>query len=221
MKRISATLFYGVILSLASPAFCLQAADIEADDTKVAPKAISSSSKLDSAKTQILFDSASPYPAQGGPGLKVANIAGQSLVLLGGTGSLVLGEHTGLGAGGYSLATEFTLPISGLPTDISFSYAGLILEVNFLPRRLLYLSGRCLIGPGLMTLTPRDPVALRQRFSYIMFEPELAVMLNFSRDLRVGIGLSFRAPVGSDLDGALKERFGGPQMSLTLNYGKI
>lgn len=215
MKRSFDRTFYGAVLAMASLALPMRA------EGKGVPKPLSPTALSQPEKTEILFDSASPFPAQGGPGLKVASIAGQSVVLLGGTGSLVLGEHAGFGAGGYSLATEFTLPINGLPTDISFSYAGLILEMNFLSRRLLYLSGRCLIGPGMLSLTPRDPVAQRQRFSFVMFEPELAVNLNFSRDLRVGVGASLRAPVGADLDAAMKDHFGGFQLSLTLNYGKI
>jgi hypothetical protein len=161
------------------------------------------------------------FPAAGGPAAKLAWLGGGSAVLTGGRGSLLLGDTTAIGFGVYSLSSEvFTQDASGLKRELGLTYGGLVLDTFFLPRRPLFLNFSTLVGGGGATGTRRTATAEKDRTSFFIVEPEINIMLNVTRELRVGLGLSYRLTAGSDTASVLGETLNGPAGALSILYGK-
>lgn len=171
--------------------------------------------------TQILFQPKKLYPAQGGPAVKLAYFPAGRGLLVGGWGDVVIGESYGIGAGGYSLATELLADVGGKKRDIGLSYGGLRLERNFLPYQLLYFNVATMIGPGQSWSVTRMEGAQREYATFFIIEPELNIMLNVTRELRLGLGLGYRATGGADLGFALGSPLNGFAGTFTLLYGKL
>lgn len=171
--------------------------------------------------TDTLFQPPEFFPAQGGPAVKLAQLPSGTGVLVGGVGGLVLGKSLGVGFGGYSLANETWIMQGGAKRDIGFSYYGLIAENSFAARRLFYFNAGCLIGMGQAYAVTRALGAERAETRFFIVEPQLNWMLNVTRELRVGMGISYRATGGSDLEGVLGMELRGLGTTFTLLYGKL
>jgi hypothetical protein len=172
--------------------------------------------------TQTLIKADNPFPAQGGPAAKLSFLGGPVGMLLGGRGALMLGENLALGVGGYSLATEVvTSSPAGIKRDVGFSYFGVTIDNFFVPRKLWFLGTSVLVGPGFGTGSQRNPAAEKDRTLFFVVEPEMNIMLNVTRELRIGLGLGFRLTAGSDITSVLGTDLGGISASFNLLYGKL
>jgi hypothetical protein len=171
--------------------------------------------------TQILFQPKEIFPAQGGPAVKYASFPAGRGVLVGGTGGVVLGEHWGLGFAGYSLATELLADVDTFKRDIGMSYGGLRADYSFLSRRLFYVNVAALSGLGQSWSVTRQAGAQREYATFFIVEPELNLMLNVTREIRVGLGLSYRSTAGADLGFTLGSPLSGFAGTFTLLYGKL
>ncbi len=172
-------------------------------------------------QTSTLFQQPELFPAQGGPAVKLALLPSGTGVLIGGVGGLVIGESAGLGFGGYSLANETWILVNGAKRDIGFSYFGLVLENSFAARRLSYFTAGCLFGLGQAHASTRQLGAERDEARFFIAEPQVNWMVNVTRELRVGIGVSYRLTLGNDLEASLGMPLRGFATSFTLLYGKI
>lgn len=170
---------------------------------------------------EVLFNPKAVYPAQGGPAMKVAFFGDHVGLLVGGTGSLILGESVGLGLGGYSLSTELKSSFNGAVHDIGISYGGLVVENSFGSRRLFFFNLSTLMGPGQAHSVARMAGAQRQHVLFFLVEPELNWMLNVTRELRVGVGAGYRLTAGADVDKVLGLGLHGFSTKLTLYYGRL
>ena len=170
---------------------------------------------------EILFTPKSAFPAQGGPAVKYATFPAGRGVLVGGTGGVVLGKSFGLGFAGYSLATELLADVGTLKRDIGMSYGGLHIEDSFFPQRLFYLNVAAIIGLGQSWSVTREAGAQREYAAFFICEPELNLMLNVTPEIRVGLGISYRATAGADLAPTLGSPLSGFAGTLTMFYGKL
>lgn len=171
--------------------------------------------------TQILFEPKTQFPAQGGPAIKVAFLPTGTGLLVGGVGGVVLGDSVGVGLGGYSLSTEVRTERGGIPRDLGMSYGGLILENSFLAHRLFYLNMSIMAGPGQAYAITRDLSAEREVSTFFLVEPAVNFMLNVTRELRLGLGMSYRLTAGSDTNRVLNTDLTGFACTFTLLYGKL
>jgi hypothetical protein len=170
---------------------------------------------------EILFQPKQLFPAQGGPAVKYATFPAGRGVLVGGTGGVVLGRGFGLGFAGYSLATELLADVNNLKRDIGMSYGGLHIENSFLSRRLFYLNTAIIMGGGQSWSVTREAGAQREYATFFIAEPELNVMLNVTHEIRMGLGISYRATAGADLAFTLGSPLSGFAGTLTMYYGKL
>ena len=172
-------------------------------------------------KTDTLFQPPELFPAQGGPAVKLAVLPSGTGVLIGGVGGMVLGDSFGLGFGGYSLANETWILQKGAKRDIGFSYYGLVLENSFASRRLFYFNAGCLLGAGQAYAVTRALGSERDEARFFIIEPQINWMLNVTRELRIGLGASYRLTTGADLEGILGMPLHGLGATFTLLYGKL
>jgi hypothetical protein len=173
-----------------------------------------------SAATQTLLKTDTSFPAAGGPGLKWALLNDQTATLLGGKGSLLLGENIGIGAAGYSLSSQLTTDVNGIIRDITFSYFGLSVDNFFLPRKLIFLNLSTLVAYGNAAGSRRDLFGTKDNTSFFLVEPEFNLMLNVTKELRLAFGVSYRLIAGSDTSSVLGTNLSGFAGSLTMMYGK-
>jgi hypothetical protein len=172
--------------------------------------------------TTVLFSQSGPrFPAHGGPALKVSSLGGQGVILFGGIGSLVIGEHWGLGVGSYSMSSEYSNFVLGVQNDISFSYGGLLVDSTWGERELIYYNFGTLFGLGGGTATPRAPGAPRGRTSFGVVEPEIKININLTTDIRIALGASYRFTAGADNGAVLGMSMDGPSMVIEFLVGKI
>ena len=172
-------------------------------------------------KKELLFHAVGGFPAQGGPAFKAAYFPAGAGTLVGGRGELVLRGSWGVGFGSYTLATELLADQNGVKRDVGFSYGGLELNYSFFSRKLLYLNVGTLIGPGQAFAVSRLEGAKREYTQFLVVEPELSTMVNVTRDLRLGMGISYRVTSGTDTERIVGSSMNGWGLSFTLMYGKI
>jgi hypothetical protein len=170
---------------------------------------------------EVLFEPKGAFPAQGGPAVKVGFFGDRVGLLVGGTGSLILGEGLGLGMGGYSLSSELTTEFDGAVHDVGLSYGGLIIENSFFERKLFYFNVSTMIGPGQAYAVARRAGSRREQVLFFLVEPELSCMLNVTRELRVGLGIGYRVSAGSDVGRIVGMDMNGFSSKFTLYYGRL
>lgn len=170
--------------------------------------------------TQTLLKTDTSFPAAGGPGVKVANFEGQTAFLLGGSGELLLGDTTGLGVASYSLSSGVSSNVNGLVRDISFSYVGVTVDDFFVPHRLFFLDLSTLVGAAFATGSERNELGTKDSTTLFVVEPEFDIMLNVTKELRLGFGLSYRLLGGADTTSVMGMDFSGFAGTFSFMYGK-
>jgi hypothetical protein len=170
--------------------------------------------------TETLLHADTSFPAEGGPAVKLAVINGTLSYLLGGRGTLLLGDNTGIGVASYSLSSPVTSVVNGIPSDLTFSYFGLTVDDFFLSRKLFFLDLSTLVGYGFAAASERNLVGTKEDTSFFVVEPEINLMLNVTKELRIGLGFSYRLLGGSDTESVIGANLSGFAGSLTFMYGK-
>ncbi len=176
-----------------------------------------------SPTTQILFEPPSQFqfPAAGGPGGKVAFLPGGSVLLNGGRGELMLNDSVGLGIATYALSSELVPYYDGSKHDVGFSYGGFTVSDSFFPHRLFYFYSDCLVGAGQAWSVARVLNEDRVYADFMVVEPEIYWMVNVTRDLRIGFGVSWRFFLGDDVTQMVGMNLQGGAADLSLMIGKI
>jgi hypothetical protein len=170
---------------------------------------------------EVLFEPKSLFPAQGGPGFKTLLLPEGTALLVGGTGSLLVGNNVGLGAGGYSMADPFSFTSQGQVRDLGLSFGGLVLDYSFYPRQLFYLNYSVMGGIGQAYIIPRVTGGKRVNANFAVLDPQFNLMLNVTRELRVALGLGLFITYGADLNSTLGTNLSGANFQMVLNYGKL
>lgn len=171
---------------------------------------------------ETLFKPSTPlFPAQGGPGVKTLFLPQGTALLVGGSGSLLVGDNFGIGAGGYSLANELVIQMPTHKRDLGLSYGGIELDYSILPKRLFYLNFSCMTGVGQAYAIPRLTGADRLQSNFYFVDPQFNIMLNVTHELRLDFGFGYLATAGADLKGTLGTELNGFNAQFVLFYGKL
>jgi hypothetical protein len=139
----------------------------------------------------------------GGPAVKLTQLDGRFGAFVGGRGGWIINSSFVIGGGGYGLANlknfEHLTNTSGDPGRFSMGYGGLELTYVLRPDEAVHFSIGALIGAGGVVWNPRGPSGTQEDDAFFIAEPELDVVLNVTRFMRVGLGGSYRFVSGVDL----------------------
>jgi len=141
----------------------------------------------------------------GGPVMKSTRIYGEYAVLLGGTIGLTFNRNFSVGLAAYARAVHGE---GALELDVDMDpgkpgYGGLTFAYSFAPSRKIHFEVGALLGSGNYWYR-----------NFYIFEPEIRVVLNLSRIVRVGFGLSM--PITDKDDVGLEN----PLFGINLRFGK-
>jgi len=160
---------------------------------------------------------------------------------VGGEIGWVINHNLVLGLAGYALTSD----ISGLgvkvddASEYKFYYGGLLLKYILSPHSLLHFNVHSLIGAGIFQYedteeygfySPRD----RHHFSYYrgydygmskdtfyVFEPGVDLMLNVHKNVRIGVGATYRYVKGFDYHLSGDYNLNGYTAQAMVNIGKF
>lgn len=183
--------------------------------------ALSGAARADDGTETLFRPSKALFPAQGGPGVKTLFMPQGTALLVGGSGSLLLGDNFGFGAGGYSLSNELVIQLPTHKRDLGISYGGLVLDYSIVPKRLFYLNFSAMTGVGQAFAVPRLTGADRIQANFYFVDPQFNIMMNVTRELRLAIGIGYLFTTGADLKGTIGTDIGAFNAQLTLFYGKL
>ncbi|MGD8628132.1 MAG: hypothetical protein PVH52_03540 [bacterium] len=130
----------------------------------------------------------------GAVAVKYGRILGADGVFVGGQGGWIINHSLVLGGGGYGLANRVPFEGNTCPY-LGFGYGGFLVEYIISPRELVHGSIQCLIGAGGISYSEGwscgEPYSWDSD-AFFALEPGANLMLNLHKNVRVGIGASYR-----------------------------
>ncbi len=138
----------------------------------------------------------------GGTVVKFSQIDGEFAVFAGGYGGWLINHTFMIGAGGYGLTNR--------EPELTMGYGGVILEYIAPSNNLIHFFGNVLIGAG------SEGQGAEQEFFVV--EPAVHLELNVTKNVRVGMGGSYRYISGL---GHRNSDLRGPSASFTIKFGKF
>ncbi len=179
------------------------------------------------AQDQVLLGSRPQSTgAFGGPIIRVTQVAGETIGIFGGGGSVLFNRRFAIGGEGFGGTTSADVIIGGTPQrgEMDFAYGGLTLDVITRPSKLVHVTYGVLIGGGAVSvwpdnLRPRHPTSSGDPFGAI--EPRLGIELNLTRSARVGLSGGYRFTYGSEIDGLVNNDLNGSSGSIVFRFGRF
>ena len=138
----------------------------------------------------------------GAPVVKLTQIDDRFGVLMGGRGGWIINGSVVIGGGGYGLANSSSFDLTNGAGDsgtLEMGYGGLELGYVHRPDALVHVSVGLLIGGGGVAWNRDGPSGSQVDDSFFVVEPEADVVLNVTRILRIGAGVSYRFARGVEL----------------------
>ncbi len=130
--------------------------------------------------------------------IKFTKIAGKFAILAGGRGGWIVNHKFIIGAGGYGLVNNINFNAGNAQTyEIEMGYGGLLLEYIIHSEKIIHLGASIMTGAGQIGFKETDPFGSDHFF---IFEPEVSLILNFSKYFRIATALSFRLTESGKLD---------------------
>jgi len=161
----------------------------------------------------------------GAPVVKFTQIDDRFGVLVGGRGGWIINSSFVIGGGGYALANldnfEQVTNASGDRGRLAMGYGGLELTYVLRPDDLVHFSLGVLIGAGGVAWNPRGPSGNQEDDPFFITEPEVDVVLNVTRFMRVALGASYRFVRGVDLFDLGDADISGLAGVVTLKFGSF
>jgi len=161
----------------------------------------------------------------GAPVVKLTEVDGRFGVLVGGRGGWILNESVVIGGGGYGLANvanfEHVRNGAGDPGGLQMGYGGVEVGYVHRPDELVHASLGLLIGAGGLVWDPDGPSGGRADDAFFIAEPEVDVVLNATRFLRVAVGVSYRLTEGAELFTVRSADLSGLAAVVSLNFGSF
>jgi hypothetical protein len=130
--------------------------------------------------------------------VKYGRIKGTDGVFVGGQGGWIINHALVIGGGGFGLANN--VGMEGCDClYLGFGYGGLLLEYIVASRKLVHLSVQCLIGAGGVSSylnygdkCTGDEDSVYDGDAFFALEPGANLMLNVHKNVRMGIGATYR-----------------------------
>lgn len=138
----------------------------------------------------------------------VTSIDGETALVTGFRGGMIINNNFNLGAGIYNLQTvhrtENPEPLTGKKPQLDISYFGLEFEYVFFPEKLIHFTVYGFAGPGSITLKENwdlDDLGIDSDFDYktdwfAVFQPAVNVEMNITEWMRVSVGGGYRFTPG-------------------------
>lgn len=185
------------------------------------------------AQEETLFNGSVDIGGYGGPVTRVTKVLGESGLLVGGYGGVLIDHRLMIGGGGYGLVTEHRArpeaevlySYGGQPLLLNMGYGGVVIEYMILPSKLVHCSAILLVGGGAVDYRYRysdwyDQSMHHNPDLFFVAEPGVNLEVNVVSWMRLDIGATYRYVSGlGDLVGVnnsdLRQLSGG----LTLKFG--
>ena len=180
----------------------------------------------DDDEIQTLFGKGTKVTGFGAFDLKLTEIAGQTSLILGGSGGAILNHKWIVGAGGYGIATNVDLEGQGSfqRLDLNAGYGGLILGYMIAPREIVHVAIPVLVGAGgtdISSPIPSDQPIIIESGSFFVVEPGIQAEVNITSWFRIGIGASYRIVEAFNSDYLRASDLEGLTGNFALKFGKF
>lgn len=174
-----------------------------------------------SAQDQTLLGKGITSGGMGGPVVKVSSVAGTASLFVGGRGGWVINRKFVLGGGGYGLSNENirATDLGDGRARLSMGYGGLELGYMHDVSRLVHWSTHLLIGAGNVSWEPPAASSDDEEARFFVAEPELQMVMNVTKFLRVGAGASYRIVTGPGLREVSGKDLSGVAGVLVFKFG--
>lgn len=176
---------------------------------------------------QTLLKGTISHGLYGGPVVKFTEIKGKLGLLVGGYGGWLINHTFMIGGGGYGLTNSIKKDYSPFPNDrLMMGYGGFMMEYFIIPKQLVHFSVNTLIGAGGIHYSNfdwNDNDWEDNHFdsdSFFILEPSLTLILNVSKSVRFGTGISYRYVSDLDYEDVTNKDIRGPSLDLFLQFGK-
>ena len=157
----------------------------------------------------------------GAVAVKYGRILDADGIFVGGLGGWVINHNFVLGGGGYGLANRVAVDESSCPY-LGFGYGGVLLEYIISPRKLVHGNIQCLIGGGGVSYSEEwscGDVESWDGDAFFALEPAVNLMLNLHKNVRAGIGASYRYIAGVEFEDLSDSDLSGGTAHILVKFG--
>jgi hypothetical protein len=175
------------------------------------------------AQQQTLINEKIESGGYGGPVLSVGQINGQSGVFMGGQGGWIINHRLVIGGLGYGLVNNVT--VEGVQNLImNFGCGGALIEYIVASDRLVHASIQSMIGAGGVRYDVKDYKYDHDKPDYsedafFVLEPGANLILNVSKNFRIGAGVSYRYVNGVDYKTLTDSDLSGVSAKVFMKFG--
>ena len=177
-----------------------------------------------SAQVNTLLSGDIEHGGYGGPALKMGQINGETKFFAGGQGGWIINNTFVLGGGGYGLVSDqdVLLANTGGSDQINMGYGGFLFEYIVRSDQLLHVTFTTLTGGGEISNSGLDE-SLDYQFGstdrFFVFEGGVNAMLNITKIVRLGAGVTYRTFSGIDKLGFTDSDFDGMTGMVMVKFG--
>lgn len=161
--------------------------------------------------------------AFGGPVLKISKIGDNEAIFMGGHGGWIINHKIVLGGGGFGLVNDIIMNeySSAEELYLNFGYGGFYIEYILNSHKLVHLNFHTLVGAGGVGLRDKqfEDVSNTNSDALFVVEPGVNVILNFHKNVRVGIGGTYRFVNGIDMIGLSDSDLSNFNLQFVFKFG--
>jgi len=160
----------------------------------------------------------------GAPVWRTTRLCGETAFLAGGRGGWIINHTYVIGGGGYSTVGDVKTGKTGdlgKPLYLRTEYSGLELEYIRHSDKVLHWTVHALFGGGSIQVREHEPDIQISSDRIVVLQAGLNAELNVLRWLRLNAGAGYRAVYGVDAKGFGNGDIGGPELQVTVKFGKF
>lgn len=162
----------------------------------------------------------------GGPMYRVSQVSGETMVLAGGGGAMLINRRFAIGGMGLGGTSAVDAILGGVPTrgEMDFGYGGLTLEMITRPSKMVHATYGVLLGGGGISVWPDDRrprSTFDETESFGVAEPQIGAEVNIVRWMRIGVTGSYRFVFGSEETRLANTNLSGASGSVVFRFGKF
>ena len=175
------------------------------------------------AQEKTLFSGKIESGGYGGPLCKIGQINEETGIFVGGQGGWIMNHRLVLGGKGYGLVNE--VEIEGSQNlKLEFGCGGALLEYIISSDKLIHLSLQSMIGAGGVRYAVKDHEEDHDEVNYdddafFVLEPGVNLILNVSKNFRMGFGASYRYVNGVEYESLTNSDLSGISAQVFFKFG--
>lgn len=162
----------------------------------------------------------------GGPMVRVTQAAGETVLLAGGGGAMLIDRRLAIGGAGFGGTAKVDAIIDGnfVRGEMDLGYGGVFVEFITKPSKLVHATFGTLLGGGAVmvwpdSLRPRNRTGAEHTFGVI--EPYVGAEVNIVQWMRIGATAGYRTAFGAEDQRLVTQRLSGASGSLVFRFGKF